>query len=118
MKDIIQRVVEAGSAIEHLEHTDWLYGSSPEELEELYRSFGAKFADALTAIRAEFGDPRYELPADREWFSRWYPEAFAAAAWQIKDGWLCLAAEHQDRDAPISLLIRSLTAQERDEFAE
>lgn len=118
MKEIVQRVIQAGSATERLEHTGWLDESSPEELDELYDSYREKFKEALDAVRTELGDPGYVLPEDAEWFSEWYPEAFAAAAWKVNDGWLCLAAEHHDRETPISLLVRSLTTQELDELAE
>ncbi|MCX7423542.1 MAG: hypothetical protein NT013_28960 [Planctomycetia bacterium] len=118
MKGIVQRLIQAGTAIEHLEHTGWLDELTPEELEELYASYREKFRGALQTVRAEFGDPSYSLPANTDWFSQWYPEAFAAAAWKIKGGWLCLAAEHHDRETPISLLVRSLSPQELDELAE
>ncbi len=118
MKAVIDRLMRAGSATEFLEQSDWLNGCSPEVLEEHYARFSEKFARLLQPVTNELGDPNFSTPRDQEWFKNWYPEAYVAAAWELDSGWLCLAAEHQDDELPIGLVLRSLTVQEREELAE
>lgn len=118
IKVVIERLLRTRSATEWLEESHWVESSSPEEIDAHHRAYTKKFEKVLKEITTEIGEPRFVTPQNSEWFSQWYPEAFAAAAWEIDGIWLCLAAEHPDRETPIGLLVRSLTTQERDELAE
>jgi hypothetical protein len=117
MDELIRRLLDtAESTQDSLEHTDWLEGTTPETLEKLYVLYAAKFQDALVQLTAALGAPERTLPHDSRWFSGWYPEAFAGAAWWRKGKLVCLAAEHHDKETPVALILRSLTKQDLQEL--
>lgn len=112
MIDSINRVISRASLEEDLAHTEWLSDVSPDQLEGIYREYSAHYTKAKSQIEDLIGPPSYRLPEDRTWFGQWYPEAFAASTWVFGDRIICLAAEHQDREAPVVLAIRSYTHEE------
>ncbi len=118
MMDLIQRVTQPDAAPEYLDQTGWLEGSSPAEIDQLHAAFREKFPAARRKVEAQLGDPERVLPGDAEWFSTWYPEAFAAAAWRLDGKWLCVAAEHHDRKTPIALLVRAVTERQIEELGQ
>ena len=119
MRDVVDRLLTSGSTdtSELLSQTGWRDDSTDEELQALYRDYDARYADALRELVMLLGEPQKRRPSDAAWFGSWYPEAFAAAAWSSNGKWICLAAEHADRETPVILQLRCLTERALAELA-
>jgi hypothetical protein len=101
----------------HVEHTDWLDGYEPDAIDGLYAAFVDKHALVQKVVVEILGPPDRAMPEDSGWFESWWPEVVTASAWRTQGLWLCLAVEHQDRETPISLLLRSVTDAELAELS-
>jgi hypothetical protein len=100
------------SELHYLASTGWLPGATPEELEARYREYSSLHDAACSTLATQLGHPDRSLPGDADWFGAWYPEAFAAALWRYQGKYVCLAAEHHDKEAPVCLALFCLTEQE------
>jgi hypothetical protein len=114
VRDLVERLMAAapGAKRHYLSHTDWLDDVDPEELGALYEEYSVKFRSALGDLRSFLGSPDKSLPADRDWFHEWYPEALEGAAWLKGGRCVCLSVEHQDRETPVGLALQCLTDDE------
>jgi hypothetical protein len=92
-----------------LASTDWLPCNSAEDLNWHYTDYRKRAGEVEHDITELLGPPRWRYKEDRTWFGTWYPEAFAGAVWWYADRWLCLAAEHADRETPVILQLRLIT---------
>ena len=71
-----------------------------------------QFGPAKQELASRYGEPQWSLPTDRAWFDGWYPESLEAAAWDFGDRIVCLAVDHHDKETPVTMCIRCLTAEE------
>jgi hypothetical protein len=92
---------------QYLESTGWLDEASDEIIYSHHLAFTESAKVVTKKIAYLVGPPSY-LSNDTNYFDSWYPEAFYAAGWEIGDKILFVAAEHHDRETPISLLVGAL----------
>jgi hypothetical protein len=119
MLDILKTLLQSRSASEphYLATTGWLSDTSPEKRDAHYAEYSSRHAAARDELERLLGPAERTLPRDEDWFAVWYPEAFAAAVWRCDGKYVCLAAEHHDKEAPISLALFCLTKAELTERA-
>jgi hypothetical protein len=112
MRDTLDALLQNGpGAPPHvLQDTGWLVDLSPEALESHYAEYVLKHAAVRVELEALLGPADRTLPGDADWFAAWNLEAFAAAAWEREGRYICLAAEHSDKEAPVALTLSYLTA--------
>ena len=91
-----------------IESTDWLEDIAESEIERLYTEYCEKAQNLIDEVSETKGHPTFFTKND-DFFKDWYPEAFFAAAWQEDDKYLFVAAEHHDRETPISLVLGAVT---------
>ena len=113
MLDVLNALLHSrpGSEPHYLASTGWLPDAPPQELEG-YEEYSSRHAAARVELERLIGPAERSLPDDAEWFQAWYPEAFAAAVWRREGKYVCLAAEHHDKETPISLALFCLTEAE------
>jgi hypothetical protein len=90
----------------------WLYDASADELEAVVAEHERLYNERLSELRLLLGEPMQTDATHRSEVERWYPEIMRAACWDIQGKTLCLALEHQDREIPVIVLLRCLTADE------
>jgi hypothetical protein len=111
--DILRTVLVEGSDPVILQTSGWLsHELSADELESKYENFNHSFQEAVGQFTEILGAPVRTHTQDHAWLASWYPEAMQFAAWKSEAGLIALALEHQDREAPILLLVSHLTEQE------
>ena len=93
--------------------TGWLDSPSADEIEALYSDLGQTFAQTVDECRKLLGLERLSDDQDREWLDTWYPEAIKFAAWPRPSGELLyVSLEHQDREAPVAVLLGRVSERE------
>ena len=120
MQKLIETIFAAGPSAKpyYLARTGWLDDAEPEKVEQIYREYSGKYRAALSELEELMDKPQRSLESDREWIRSWFPEAIEAAVWQRNDRYLCLAVEHHDRETPVGLVLRCLTAEELQELSK
>jgi len=113
MLDVLNAPLASDASEPHyLASTGWLSEATPGELDARYGEYSSLHAAARSELETHLGPAERSLPNDAEWFEAWHPEAFAAAVWRRQGKYVCLAAEHHDKEAPVSLALFCLSEQE------
>jgi len=106
MLDVLNALLASEASEPHyLASTGWLTEATPEDLHARYAEYSSLHAAARFELESHLGPAERSLPTDADWFEAWYPEAFAAAVWRRQGKYVCLAAEHHDKEAPVSLAL-------------
>jgi hypothetical protein len=89
---------------EILQSTGWIDEGQISNLESIHQEYANLAQLKINSISSLIGSPKY-YSRDGDFFSNWYPEAFYAAAWEIEDKILYLAAEQHDKETPVSMVL-------------
>jgi hypothetical protein len=116
MRELLTKLSGTDKADESeiLSHTEWLEDASDVVLEAIYADYRSRAQEARRELEVILGPPAKTVSSNREWFEAWYPEAFEGAAWRHGRRWVCIAAEHADRETPVLLQLRSITPEALD----
>lgn len=120
MKDHVTRLLAEcpDAKPEYFERSGWFENPTAAEIREATKTYEKHYERRLAELIDLLGRPDQDERKDRSAIERWYPEALRAACW-IKDGkTLCLALEHHDKETPVAVLLRCLTASEIEELSE
>jgi hypothetical protein len=111
MRELVDKILGAETNVppHPIENTGWLDQTPLSEFPKLQAEYIQKFDGYRQRLEATLGTPVRATPSDAAWFATWYPEAFAAAAWFVDGKYLCVAAEHADRETPMCIVLFATT---------
>jgi hypothetical protein len=119
MQKVIAKLMKKspGGDPEYFEASDWFEDASAAQIKKEIRKYEAHYERRLNELTSLLGERTQTDGAHRKAIEQWYPEAIRAACWQQKGKTICLALEQHDRETPIAVCLRCLSAEEIEELS-
>ena len=114
MRQTVDRLLAEcpGGQPEYFEVSKWFDDKSEDEVQSVIREYRKHYHRRLKDLKVVLGEPDQTEATHRDEIDAWFPEAIHAACWVCDGKTLCLALDRHDRETPVGVLLRCVSADE------